>query len=126
MLDGVVLSTADIAARLRPVRGDVPWVVAGGGVRDGAWLQGTADALGESLRVVDLPDAGGAARLALAAIDRSAPAVDRHVVHPDEGAGARWRELAEVYRGLHDDLEDRMHRLGALDRLGTLEGVSDR
>jgi hypothetical protein len=52
--------------------------------------------------------------------------VDRRVVHPDEGAGARWRELAEVYRGLHDDLQDRMHRLGALDRLSTLEGVSDR
>ncbi|HJR97448.1 MAG TPA: FGGY-family carbohydrate kinase, partial [Actinomycetota bacterium] len=49
MLDGVVLSTADLAARLEPVSGDVAWLVAGGGVRDGAWLQATADALGESL-----------------------------------------------------------------------------
>jgi len=115
MLDGVVLSTADLAARLGPVRGDVPWVAAGGGVRDGAWLQATSDALGERLAVVDLPDAGGAARLALAAIGHAAPPAARRVVNPDEQAEARWRDLAEVYRGLHHDLAERMHRLGSLD-----------
>lgn len=114
MLDGVVLSTADLAARLGPVSGDVPWIAAGGGVRDGAWLQATADALGGSLAVVDLPDAGGPARLALEAIGRAAPPADRRVVRPNDRATARWRELAQVYRGLHHDLQDRMHRLGAL------------
>jgi xylulokinase len=114
MLDGVVLSTVDLADRLGPMRGDAPWVVAGGGVRDDVWLHATADALGEPLTVVDLPDAGGAARLALGAIGHAAPPADRRVVHPDEQAGARWRELAEVYRDMHHDLAERMHRLGAL------------
>ncbi len=114
MLDGVVLSTADLADRLRTATGGVPWVATGGGVRDAAWLQATADALGRSLAVVGLPDAGGPARLALRAIGHAAPPPDRRVVRPDERATARWRELADVYRGLHDDLADRMHRLGSL------------
>jgi xylulokinase len=114
MLDGVVLSIADLAARLGPARGEVPWVATGGGVRDGTWLQATADALGGSLAVVGLPDAGGPARLALRAIACPAPPADRRVVRPDARATARWRELADVYRGLHGDLEERMHRLGSL------------
>jgi xylulokinase len=114
MLDGVVLSTADLVERLGAAGGDVPWVATGGGVRDAAWLQATADALGRSLAVVDLPDAGGPARLALQAIGHAAPPAVRRIVHPDARATARWRELADVYRGLHDDLADRMHRLGSL------------
>ena len=48
VLDGVVLSTLDLADRLEPVRGGAPWTVAGGGVRDAAWVQATADALGRA------------------------------------------------------------------------------
>jgi xylulokinase len=114
MFDGVVLSTADLAERLGPAADDVPWVATGGGVRDAAWLQATADALGRSLAVVDLPDAGGPARLALQAIGHAAPPPERRVVSPDARATARWRELADVYRRLHDDLADRMRRLGSL------------
>jgi sugar (pentulose or hexulose) kinase len=114
MFDGVVLSTADLAERLGPAADDVPWVATGGGVRDAAWLQATADALGRSLAVVDLPDAGGPARLALQAIGHAAPPPERRVVRPDARATARWRELADVYRRLHDDLADRMRRLGSL------------
>ena len=43
VLDGVVVSTLDLAERLGPVRGGAPWTVSGGGVRDAVWVQATAD-----------------------------------------------------------------------------------
>jgi xylulokinase len=114
VLDGVVLSTLDLADRLESVRGAVPWTVAGGGVRDTAWLQATADALGEPVSVVDLPDAGAAARAGFAAIGEPLTPPAGRTVEPDGSARGRWQELAGVYRGMYEALADRMHLLGSL------------
>jgi xylulokinase len=114
VLDGVVLSTLDLADRLGPVRGGAPWTVAGGGVRDAAWVQSTADALGEPLTAVDLPDAAAAARAGFASIGEPLPPPAGRTVEPDANDRGRWQELAAVYRGMYEVLADRMHRLGAL------------
>ena len=114
VLDGVVLSTLDLADRLEPVRGGAPWTVAGGGVRDAAWVRATADALGEPLTAVDLPDAAAAARAGFAAIGAPLPPLAGRTVEPDADARGRWQELAAVYGGMYEALADRMHRLGAL------------
>ena len=114
VLDGVVLSTLDLADRLETVRGGAPWTVAGGGVRDAAWVQATADALGEPVTAVDLPDGAAAARAGFAAIGERLPPPAGRTVEPDANARGRWRELAAVYRGMYEALADRMHRLGAL------------
>lgn len=114
MLDGVVLSTVDLAQRLTPVRGGAPWVVAGGGVRDDTWLQATVDALGEPVTAIDLPDAGAAARAAFTAIGAPLPAPAGRLVKPDPRAHARWAELAAIHRDLYPALADPMHRLAAL------------
>jgi xylulokinase len=114
MLDGVVLSTVDLAERLAPVRGQAPWVVAGGGVRDDAWLRATVDALGEPVTAIDLPDAGAAARAAFTAIGAPLPAASGRSVEPDPEAQARWAELAAIHRDLYPALAESMHRLAAL------------
>ena len=118
VLDGVVLSTLDLADRLAPVRGGDPWTVAGGGVRDIAWMQATSDALGEPLTAVDLPDAAAAARAGFAATGEQLPPPAARTIEPDENAGGRWQELAEIYCGTYEALADRMHRLGALAHHG--------
>ena len=118
MLDGVVLSTLDLADRLAPVRGEAPWTVAGGGVRDTAWLQATSDALGEPLTAVDLPDAAAAARAGFAATGEQLPPPATRTVEPDANAGGRWQELSAVYCGMYEALADRTHRLGALANHG--------
>lgn len=113
VLDGVVLSTLDLADRLEPVRA-APWIIAGGGVRDTAWTKATVDALGEPVTVVDLPDAGAAARAGFAAIDVGVPAPAARTVEPDLRQGDRWRALAAAYRGMYEDLAERMHRMSEL------------
>lgn len=118
VLDGVVLSTLDLAERLEPLR-TTPWVVAGGGVRDAAWTQATADALGEPLQAVDLPDGGAAATAGFVAIGLDVPRPARRTVEPDTRHRDRWQALAAVYRGMYEDLADRMHRLGELADHGT-------
>ena len=119
VLDGVVLSTLDLADRLEPVRAGAPWIVAGGGVRDAAWVQATADALGEPLTAVDLPDAAAAARAGFAAIGEPLPPPAGRTVEPHATARGRWQELAAVYGGMYEALADRMHRLGALAEDGS-------
>jgi xylulokinase len=114
VLDGVVLSTLDLADRLEPVRGGARWIVAGGGVRDAAWVQATADALGDPLTAVDLPDAAAAARAGFAAIGEPLPPPAGRTVEPHPTVRGRWQELAAVYGGMFEALADRMHRLGAL------------
>ena len=114
VLDGVVLSTLDLADRLEPVRDGAPWTVAGGGVRDSAWVQATADALDEPLTAVDLPDAAAAARAGFAAIGEPLPPPAGRTVVPDANARGRWQELAAIYHGMYEALADRMHRLRAL------------
>jgi xylulokinase len=114
MLDGVVLSTLDLAERLEPVRRGASWTVAGGGARDAAWVQATADALGEPVKVVDLPDGAAAARAGLTAIGVHVPPSAERAVEPEPNDRDRWKELAAVYRGMYETLAERMHRLGAL------------
>jgi xylulokinase len=114
VLDGVVLSTVDLATRLAHRSVGTPWRVAGGGARDEAWLQATADALGEPLVAIDLPDAGGAARAAFAAIGRPLASPEGRVVEPDPAMHDRWVELAAIYDRLYPALADPIHRLGAL------------
>jgi xylulokinase len=113
VLDGVVLSTLDLAERLEPLRTS-PWIVAGGGVRDAAWTQATADALGEPLQAIDLPDAAAAARAGFVAIGIDVARPAARTVEPDMRHRDRWRALAAVSRGMYEDLADRMHRLGEL------------
>jgi xylulokinase len=115
MLDGVVLATLDLVERLGPVRGAASWTVAGGGIRDAAWLQATVDALGEPVTAVDLPEGAAAARAGFAAIDERVPPPHRRVIEPDPNDRERWVELAAIYRGMYEPLAERMHRLGALD-----------
>lgn len=114
MLDGVVLSTVDLARRLAPIRGQAPWVVAGGGVRDDGWLRATVDALGEPVTAIDLPDAGAAARAAFTAIGAPLSAPAGRSVEPDPEVHERWAELAAIHRDLYPALADPMHRLAAL------------
>lgn len=114
MLDGVVLSTVDLVERLEPLRRGALWTVAGGGVRDAAWTQATADALGEPLTAIDMPEAAAAARAGFAAIGERVPPPVGRKVEPDPNVRDRWKELAVVYRGLYEDLAERMHRLGAI------------
>ncbi|HVF08639.1 MAG TPA: hypothetical protein VNC60_08690, partial [Actinomycetota bacterium] len=110
----VVLSTVDLARRLAPVRGQAPWVVAGGGVRDDSWLRATVDALGEPVTAIDLPDAGAAARAAFTAIGSPLLPPSGRVVEPDPKVRARWSELAAIYRDLYPALAGPMHRLASL------------
>lgn len=114
VLDGVVLSTLDLAERLEPVRGGAMWTVSGGGVRDAAWTKATADALGEPVTVIDLPDGAAAARAGFASIGVQVPPPLQRAVEPDPNDRERWMELAAIYRGTYGPLAERMHRLGAL------------
>ena len=114
VLDGVVLSTLDLADRLEPVRGGAPWTVAGGGVRDAAWVQATADALGEPLTAVDLPRCRGRRSRGVRRDRAPLPPLAGRTVEPHATARGRWQELAAVYGGMYEALADRMHRLGAL------------
>ena len=117
VLDGVALTAADLARRLRSLRGvRRPWCVSGGGVRNTAWLRATADAIGEPLEVVDLPGAGGAARFGLRALGVDVPPHESRSVEPDSVRHARATELLEIGDGLYAGLSERMHRLGSLER----------
>jgi xylulokinase len=69
-LDGIALSIMDIAQRLdAAVESKSHFRAAGGGLRNAAWAQATADALGAPLEAVaDAGEAIGPARLALRAL----------------------------------------------------------
>lgn len=116
VIDGVALTAADLARRLRSLRAaNRPWCVSGGGVRSTAWLHATVDAIGEPLEVVDLPAAGGAARFGLLALGADAPPLETRSVEPDARRHARAIELLEIGDGLYASLSERMHRLGSLE-----------
>ena len=106
-----VLRAAGLApARLR---------LGGGGTRNPAWLQATADATGLELDVVaHAGEAIGPCDLALRAVGLEP--VDRvaATVAPDRGArAARFDRLAPLYATLHPALAAVMHELGRLDQL---------
>ena len=101
LVDALALALRDHVARL-PGTAPACWRVTGGGVRNSAWLQATADAVGAPLEVVaDAGEAVGPALLALAATGRPvARAVERTVL-PDAGNARRFDALYDSYRGLH-------------------------
>jgi sugar (pentulose or hexulose) kinase len=115
-LDGVTLSALDLFDRLGPIVGDAPRVwVAGGGVRNDAWLAATADALGVPLDVAtELAGGVAAARFAHRSIGGSVPPVRTIRVDPDPARHERYRELASIYGRLYPALRDEMHALSEL------------
>ena len=111
-IDAVALSAADLADRLHISEAEVrPWLVAGGGVRDGTWLRATADAIGEPMLAVDLDEAGGAARAALRALEVALPELPTRRVEPDAERHARFAGLLEAYRELYGALAPTVHAL---------------
>jgi xylulokinase len=120
LVDGVALSARDHLERLRSA-GLAPafWLTAGGGTRDDAWLQATADALGAELRVVaHAAEAVGPAHLALRALGIEPVRPVERLVVPDERRHARFEELYALYRDLYAPLAGAMRRLGGLKPLG--------
>ncbi|HSL11004.1 MAG TPA: FGGY-family carbohydrate kinase [Actinomycetota bacterium] len=115
VLDGVALSTLDLVERLRPLIPGEPRVwVAGGGVRNAAWLQATADALGVPVHAApDLVDAGAAARFALRVVGVEPTPLRTVTIEPDLARHARYLELLSIHRGVYAATADVMHRLGA-------------
>ena len=127
VLDGVALTAADLARRLRSVRHPSrTWCVSGGGARNAAWVHATADALGEPLEVVDLGGAGGAARFGLRALGADAPPVSSRIVEPDASRHACAVELLEIGEGLYASLTKRMRSLGSLEQRASEASGHDR
>jgi xylulokinase len=115
VLDGVALATLDLVERLRPlISGDLRVWVAGGGVRNAAWLHATADALGTPVHAgPELVDAGAAARFALRAAGVEPPPLRTKTIEPDLARHQRYRELLPVHRDVYPATADAMHRLAA-------------
>jgi xylulokinase len=117
VLDGVALSTRDLTERLREVLPPPAcWRVGGGGVRNPAWLQATADAVGNRLEAVDEPAGIAAAALAFTAAAAAAmKPPETFQVIPDESRTRRYHQLYEPYHGLYDQLAATMHSLAHID-----------
>jgi len=115
VLDGVALSTLDLVERLRTlIRDDLRFWVAGGGVRNAAWMHATADALGVPVEAApELVDAGAAARFALRVAGVEPPPLRTETIEPDPVRHERYRELLPVHRGMYPAMADAMHRLAA-------------
>ena len=112
MIDAVALSAADLADRLAALEGERrPWLVAGGGVHDAAWMQATVDAVGEPMLVADLAGAGGAARSAFQALGEPSPDLATRRIEPDVGRHETYVRLLEPYRGLHGALASTLRAL---------------
>jgi xylulokinase len=117
MTEAVALSILDIADRLQSLTSQrESWHASGGGVRNGAWLQATADALGAHLEVVkDAGEAIGPAALALDAIGHSyEPVFEARDIEPDMRRHERYREKLAIYRRLYPALREAMHDLNRL------------
>jgi xylulokinase len=115
-LDGIALSIMDIAQRLdAAIASKSHFRAAGGGLRNEAWAQATADALGTSLEAMaDAGEAIGPARLALRAIGRvSEPRIAR-VFMPREKQRERYQKMLRIYRRLYPALRQSMHELGQM------------
>ncbi len=117
VLDGVALSTRDLAERLRQILPPpAQWRVGGGGVHNPAWLQATADAIGSSLQAVSEPGGVAAAAHAFAAVTATPMnAPHTFLVSPDESQARRYSVLYEPYRGLYGGLAAAMHALAHID-----------
>lgn len=117
VLDGVALSTRDLAERLRHVLPPpAGWRVGGGGVRNRAWLQATADAVGSPLEVIDEAAGVAAAAHAFAAVAAGPMKPPQPIrIAPDETETRRYSLLYATYRGLYGALASAMHALAHID-----------
>jgi xylulokinase len=115
-LDGIALSIMDIVQRLdSAVPSKSHFRAAGGGLRNEAWAQATADALGTPLEAMaDAGEAIGPARLALRAIGRVSEPRIAKVYSPREKQRERYQKLLRIYRRLYPALRQSMHELGQM------------
>lgn len=116
LLDGVVLSGLDIAARMaEAIAAPDGWRASGGGTRQAGWAQAMCDALGRPVEVVaHAGDAAAPAYLALRAIGGfPRPRVER-VLEPQQERHEQYARLLPIHRGLYPRLRSSMHEIGRL------------
>jgi xylulokinase len=120
LVDALALAARDHLVRFEAAGLAPPaWRAAGGGTRDPAWLQATADALGAPLELCAwAADAIGPALLALRSAGVELPRPLERVVAPDRARGEDYLRLYELYCTLHPALAGAMHALGELERSG--------
>ncbi len=120
LVDALALAARDHLERFEEAGVAPPgWRASGGGTRNEAWAQATADALGAALEVCAWSgEAVGPAILALRGIGVDPDRPTERVVLPDPARQARFEELYEIYRGLHPLLAGAMDDLGSLDAAG--------
>jgi xylulokinase len=120
LVDGLALAARDHVERL-DLLGLAPagWRAAGGGTRDRAWPQATADALGAPLEICAwAAEAAGPALLGLRALGEEPSRPVERVVRPDPDRRERFDKLYDVYRRLHPSLAQAMTALGRLETSG--------
>ena len=116
-LDSVALSTRDLTYRLRQIAPKPDkWRVSGGGVRNPAWLQATADAVGGLLEVIDEPGGVAAAAHAFDAVGMTIKPPATFLIAPDRSRSERYSILYESYRELYPKLSGAMHALAHIDQ----------
>jgi xylulokinase len=115
-LDGVALSTFDIGQRLFQAGGRKTHMrAAGGGLRNQAWAQATADALDCKLEAIaHAGESIGPASLAFRALGKKFEPGIAKVIVPDKRRHERYRRLYPIYRGLYPTLRRSMHELGRM------------
>ncbi len=116
LTEAVALSVLDLADRLEPLAGNrQSFRASGGGLRNAAWAQATADALGCRLETVEhAGEAIGPATLALRCIGIFGKPRIAAELRPDPRHHARYRELLAIYRRLFPALKDCMHDIRRL------------
>jgi sugar (pentulose or hexulose) kinase len=101
-VDGIALAALDHADRIATALHVDRWRVSGGGVRNPAWLQATADALGAPLEVAPLAGEGaGPALFALAAMGADPPSRATGRIEANPSAARRYRDALAPYRARH-------------------------
>lgn len=115
-LDGVALSIVDIGQRLFRAGGRKTHMrAAGGGLRNAAWAQATADALDCKLEAIaHAGESIGPAALAFRALGQKFEPGIAKVITPDARCHERYRRLFPIYRGLYPALRKSMHELGRM------------
>jgi len=107
VIDGlalVALDHVDLILEAAPVG---RWTATGGGVRDPAWLQATADAVGAPLAIAPLAGEGaGPALFALRAIGAALNLPGTGAVEPRPAEAARLRAALPGYRQRTRDLQE--------------------
>lgn len=115
-LDGVALSAFDIGQRLFQTGGRKAQMrAAGGGLRNQAWAQATADALNCKLEAMaHAGESIGPAALAFRALGQKFDPGIAKIIAPDKRRHERYRRLFPIYRGLYPALRKSMYELGRM------------